>query len=75
MIDLIDIARIPGFFLIVARLAGFFMLVPFFSYRTIPMMYRVGFVLVLSWIMFFSIEVPVLIFNGQYVILLLKDET
>lgn len=75
MIDLIDIARIPGFFLIVARLAGFFMLVPFFSYRTIPMMYRVGFVLVLSWIMFFSIEVPVLIFNGQYVILLLKEVT
>ncbi|MGM8214483.1 flagellar biosynthetic protein FliR [Bacillaceae bacterium W0354] len=75
MIEFIDLARIPGFFLIVARLSGFFMLVPLFSYRTIPMMYRVGFVFILAWIMYFSIDVPFFLFNGHYIILILKEVT
>jgi len=75
MIEYIDLARIPGYFLIVARLAGFFMLVPFFSYRTIPMMYRVGFVFILASIMYFTIDIPILLFNGQYILLLVKEIT
>ncbi|WP_027963202.1 flagellar biosynthetic protein FliR [Halalkalibacillus halophilus] len=73
MLELIDFARVPAFFLIVARLAGFFMLVPFFSYHTIPMMHRVGFVMILAWIMYFSIDIPPLLIDGQYIIMLLKE--
>ncbi|PKR78635.1 flagellar type III secretion system protein FliR [Halalkalibacillus sediminis] len=75
MLELIDYARLPGFFLIVARIAGFFMLVPFFAYRTIPMMHRVGLVITLAWVMYFAVDVPLFILNGEFFILFLKELT
>ncbi|MDQ0350636.1 flagellar biosynthetic protein FliR [Alkalibacillus filiformis] len=75
MLELLDFTRLPAFFLVLARLAGFFFLVPLFSYHTIPMMHRVGFVFVLSWIMYLSLDVPAMLFDGQYVLLLLKEVT
>ncbi|MFD2638288.1 flagellar biosynthetic protein FliR [Piscibacillus salipiscarius] len=75
MIDAIDLARLPGALLLFARLAGFFMMVPFFSYRSIPMTHRIAFVVLLTWVMFFAIEIPVLIFDGFFIILLLKEIT
>lgn len=75
MAEFIDLARMPGLLLIIARLAGFFMMTPFFSYRTIPMTVRVGLVVMLAWMMFFAIDVPVFLLNGQFFILLLKEVT
>ncbi|WP_188205820.1 flagellar biosynthetic protein FliR [Alkalibacillus aidingensis] len=75
MLEIIDFARVPAFFLIVARLSGFFMLVPFFSYHTIPMMHRVAFVFILSWVMYFSIDIPALLLDGQFFLFLLKELT
>lgn len=54
MAEFIDLARMPGLLLIVARLAGFFMMTPFFSYRNIPMPVRIGLVMFLAWIMYFT---------------------
>lgn len=75
MAEFIDLARMPGLLLIIARLAGFFMMTPFFSYRTIPMTVRVGLVVMLAWMMFFAIDIPVFLLNGQFFILLLKEVT
>lgn len=75
MAEFIDLARTPGLLLIIARLAGFFMMTPFFSYRTIPMTVRVGLVVMLAWMMFFAIDIPVFLLNGQFFILLLKEVT
>ncbi|SEP57508.1 flagellar biosynthetic protein FliR [Piscibacillus halophilus] len=75
MIDAVDLARLPGILLIFARLSGFFMMVPFFSYRSIPMTHRIAFVVMLTWVMFFSVDIPVMIFDGYFIILLLKEVT
>ncbi|RPF55981.1 flagellar biosynthetic protein FliR [Aquisalibacillus elongatus] len=75
MIETIDLARLPGILLIFARLAGFFMMVPFFSHRSIPMSHRITFVVVLTWVMFFAVEIPVLVFDGFFIILLIKEVT
>ncbi|GEL75863.1 flagellar biosynthetic protein FliR [Tenuibacillus multivorans] len=75
MIEALDLTRLPGILLIFARLSGFFMMVPFFSYRSIPMNHRVAFVILLTWVMYFVVDIPVLIFDGFFVILLLKEIT
>ncbi|MBU6081050.1 MULTISPECIES: flagellar biosynthetic protein FliR [Allobacillus] len=75
MAEFIDLARMPGLLLIVARLAGFFMMTPFFSYRNIPMPVRIGLVMFLAWIMYFTIEIPVFFLNGQFFLLLVKEVT
>ncbi|GAA0461355.1 flagellar biosynthetic protein FliR [Alkalibacillus silvisoli] len=75
MLEIIDFTRLPAFFLILARLGGFFFLAPLFSYHTIPMMHRIGLVVVLAWIMYLSLDVPAMLFDGQYVLLLLKEVT
>lgn len=73
MIDLIDMARLPGFLLIFARVTSFFVMLPIFSYRNIPTRHKIGFSLFLAWIMFYTVDVPIFIMNGEYFLLLLKE--
>jgi flagellar biosynthesis protein FliR len=73
MLDLYDLTRLPGFFLIFARVIGFFITIPLFSYRNIPMVYKIGLAIFLSWIMFYTIDIPPLIFDGEYIVLLFKE--
>ncbi|TFB23198.1 flagellar type III secretion system protein FliR [Filobacillus milosensis] len=75
MLETIDLARLPGILLIFARLSGFFMMVPFFSYRSIPMTHRVLFVVLLTWVMYFAVDIPVFVFDGYFIILILKEVT
>jgi flagellar biosynthetic protein FliR len=62
-----------GYLLILIRISSFFVTVPLFSYRTIPMSHRVGLAVFLSWIMFYTVEIPSLEFNEIYVLLILKE--
>ncbi|MRG85385.1 flagellar biosynthetic protein FliR [Salinibacillus xinjiangensis] len=73
MIDVYELSRLPGFLLIFARVIGFFVTMPLFSYRNIPMTHKIGFALFLSWIMFYTIDIPILPFDSHYIILLLKE--
>jgi flagellar biosynthetic protein FliR len=63
----------PAFLLILVRVTSFFLMMPLFSYRTIPTTHKIGFGFILAWIMFYSIEAPVLEINGAYYLLILKE--
>ncbi|OZI11550.1 flagellar biosynthetic protein FliR [Bacillaceae bacterium SAS-127] len=65
--------KLSVFLLIVVRVSAFFVTMPLFSYRTIPAMHRIGFALVLSWMMYYTLDVPSLEINGEYFILIIKE--
>ncbi|MDX8046952.1 flagellar biosynthetic protein FliR [Gracilibacillus sp. S3-1-1] len=73
MFELIDINRLPAFILILVRVTAFFATVPIFSYRNIPAQLRIGIAVFLAWIMFYTLEVPTLAFDGMYVLLIMKE--
>jgi flagellar biosynthetic protein FliR len=63
----------PAFLLIFARVASFFATLPLFSYRTIPMVHKIGLSFFLSWMMFFAISKPAIALDGMYVLLVIKE--
>ncbi|WP_204551854.1 flagellar biosynthetic protein FliR [Bacillus ectoiniformans] len=65
--------KISVFILIVARVSAFFVTMPFFSYRTIPAMHRLGFALVLSWTMYYTMDVAAFEINGEFFLLIIKE--
>lgn len=72
MIELIDLTLVPTFMLVFARLLAFFITVPFFSYRTIPTPYRIGFAFFLSLIVTATFAEP-LDMTLPYFVLLVKE--
>lgn len=63
----------PVFLLIFIRVTSFFVTVPLFSYRNIPAVHKVGFSFFLSYIMFFTIEHPIIEIDEKFFLLLLKE--
>ncbi len=63
----------PAFLLILIRVTAFLVTLPLFSYRTIPAMYKIGLAFFLTWLMFFSIEPPVIEIDYFYFMLILKE--
>ncbi|KKB42372.1 flagellar biosynthetic protein FliR [Bacillus thermotolerans] len=59
--------------LVIVRVTSFFIVIPLFSHRTIPAMHRIGFAILLSWMMYYTVEVPMLEIDGRYVLLVLKE--
>ncbi|KMY53628.1 flagellar biosynthesis protein FliR [Bacillus sp. FJAT-27231] len=67
---------IPDFsvlLLIIVRVSTFFITVPLFSHRTIPAMHRIGFAVLLSWTMYYTIDAGPLEIDGEYFLLILKE--
>ena len=48
-------------------------MLPLFSYRTIPATFKIGLGFFLSWIMFISMDAPVLDINSTYYLLIIKE--
>lgn len=71
MIDFIP--KFPAFLLMFVRVTSFFLMMPLFSYRSIPASYKIGFGFFLAWIMFYTIDAPILEINGTYILLILKE--
>lgn len=63
----------PALLLIFVRVTAFFLMMPLFSYRSIPTMQKIGFSFFLAWIMFYTIDVPILEINGMYYLLIIKE--
>jgi flagellar biosynthetic protein FliR len=63
----------PAFLLVFMRITAFFVTLPLFSYRNIPNTHKIGFSFFLAWIMFISIEPPVIEIDSQYFMLILKE--
>lgn len=73
MIEFINLASIPIFLLIFVRMISFFVTLPLFSYRTIPIPFRIGFVFFLSLIIFNTINHSTIDIEGIYIFLLFKE--
>lgn len=59
--------------LIIARVSAFFVILPLFSHRTIPAIHRIGFAVVISWMMYYTIDVEPFEVNGEYIFLIMKE--
>lgn len=73
MLDMINLDSIPIFLLILVRVAAFFISMPLFSYRTIPMPFKIGFSFFLAFIMFYTIDSSAITIDELYLFLLLKE--
>ena len=59
--------------LIIARVSAFFVVLPLFSHRTIPASHRIAFAVVLSWMMYYTLDVEPFEINGDYILLIIKE--
>lgn len=59
--------------LIIARVTAFMVTLPLYSHRTIPATHRIGFAVVLSWMMYYTMEVSPFEINGEYILLIIKE--
>ena len=59
--------------LIIARVSAFFVILPLFSHRTIPASHRIAFAVILSWMMYYTIDVEPFEINGDYILLIMKE--
>ncbi|MBA9024854.1 MULTISPECIES: flagellar biosynthetic protein FliR [Bacillaceae] len=63
----------PAFLLILVRVTAFFVIMPIFSHRTLPTTFRIGVGFFLAWIMYYTIDSPILVIDGTYMLLVLKE--
>lgn len=74
MIELFEgLPNITVFLLILVRVSAFFIAMPFFSYRTIPAIQRIGLAALLSYMMYFTFDIGSFEVNGEYILLILKE--
>lgn len=71
MTDLIP--KISILLLIFVRVSAFFVSVPLFSYRTIPPQMRIALAFVLAWMMYYTFSIEAIPFDGNYILLVLKE--
>lgn len=63
----------PAMLLIFVRVTSFFIAMPIFSHRSVPMIHRIGLAAFLAWIMYYTIDPPVLEIDVIYYFLILKE--
>src|SRR5699024_1040580 len=73
MLNLLDLSILPALLLIFARITAFFVSMPLFSYKTIPMVYKVSFSFFISIVMVSTIEVESMSIDHIYILLLAKE--
>ncbi|WP_017753769.1 flagellar biosynthetic protein FliR [Calidifontibacillus oryziterrae] len=71
MITLVN--ELPVFLLILIRVTSFFATVPLFSYRNIPNVHKVGLAVFLSYLMFLTLDRPIIAIDGTFFMLILKE--
>ncbi|WP_175989011.1 flagellar biosynthetic protein FliR [Bacillus sp. Marseille-Q1617] len=71
MAELVPVLSV--FLLVFVRVSAFFVTMPLFSYRNIPAQHRIAFSLVLSWVMYYTVESKAFEINGQYFLLVMKE--
>lgn len=73
MIDMINVNAFPAFLLIFVRIMAFFTTLPIFSYRNLPTQHKIGMAFFLAWIIFYTIDVPMIIVNETFILLIIKE--
>lgn len=69
------IPALPAYLLLLTRITSFLVTVPLFSYRSIPTTQRIILGAVLAWMMVYTIEVPTMAIDGNFIMLILKEAT
>ncbi|MEI4768562.1 flagellar biosynthetic protein FliR [Psychrobacillus sp. FJAT-51614] len=67
------IPKLTVLLLIIARVSAFFVTLPLFSHRTIPATHRIAFAVILSWMMYYTMDVAPFEINGDYILLIIKE--
>ncbi|RUL55791.1 MULTISPECIES: flagellar biosynthetic protein FliR [Lysinibacillus] len=67
------IPEISILLLIIVRVSAFFVSIPLFSYRTIPPQLKIGLAIILSWMMYYSLDAQAIPIDGNYILLVLKE--
>lgn len=62
-----------GYLLILTRVTAFLVTLPLFSYRAIPATQRILFGALLAWMMSYTVEIPELEVNGEYLLLVMRE--
>ncbi|AJD91013.1 flagellar biosynthesis protein FliR [Jeotgalibacillus malaysiensis] len=65
--------RLTILLLIIVRISAFFVTMPLFSHRTIPATHRIGIAIMLSWMMYYTLDAEPFEINGEYIFLILKE--
>ncbi|ELK44756.1 flagellar biosynthetic protein FliR [Halobacillus sp. ACCC02827] len=73
MLESIALVNVPAFLLILVRITAFFATLPLFSYRTVPTQHKLGFSVFLAAILYFTIPLPAVSLDAEYILLLLKE--
>ena len=73
MLEMINLNLVPVFLLIFVRVTAFFVTLPLFSYRTIPMPFKIGFSFFLALVMVTTLESTNIAIDGMYLLLLVKE--
>ncbi|WP_085992394.1 flagellar biosynthetic protein FliR [Oceanobacillus senegalensis] len=73
MLEIININSLPVFFLIFVRILAFFATLPLFSYRTIPLPYKIGMGFFLALVVFFTVDSSTVLVDEMYVFMLVKE--
>ncbi|MBN8191448.1 flagellar type III secretion system protein FliR [Bacillus sp. NTK074B] len=71
MAELVPVLSV--YLLVFVRVSAFFVTLPLFSYRNIPAQHRIAFSVVLSWVMYYTIDSKAFEINGQYFLLIMKE--
>lgn len=73
MLDNMTLQLLPAFLLVFVRVLGFFVTMPIFSYRTIPMPFKIGMSFYLAIAMTYAADGVTITFNSTYPFLLVKE--
>lgn len=73
MIEYINMEILPVFLLVFIRVLAFFVTMPFFSYRTIPIPFKIGLSFFLALIMVYTVDTTIVTVDDMYFLLLIKE--
>lgn len=73
MLDVIDLTKVPAFLLILVRVTAFFVTLPLFSYKNVPTPHKIGFSFFLTWVMYYTVDIPIVVINETFLLLILKE--
>lgn len=73
MIEMINWNLVPAFILIFVRVAAFFVTMPLFSYRSVPVQFKIGISFFLTLIFISTIDISNVAMNDLYFFLLVKE--
>ncbi|MBN6204943.1 flagellar biosynthetic protein FliR, partial [Ralstonia pickettii] len=73
MLEYINLNSLPIFLLVFARVLAFLVVMPLFSYRTIPLPFKIGFSFFLAFIMFYTVDASAIVFDSLYIFLIIKE--